>query len=81
MGYPARFSSRRGEALEGERFSPIFVELEHLLLEVVDDIGSPRIAFRPILPLEAIESVPAQLIAGAIGACTAKAVESAPPRR
>ena len=52
MGSPARCSSRRGEALEGEQFfsgfGAIFVELEHLLLEVVDDIGSPRIEFRPI---------------------------------
>jgi hypothetical protein len=44
MGYPASCSSSRGEALEGEQFSPgfgaIFVELEHLFLEVVDDIGS-----------------------------------------
>ncbi len=53
MGSPARCSSRRGEeALEGARFSPgfgaTFVELEHLLLEVVDDTASPRIAFRPV---------------------------------
>ncbi len=52
MGFPARCSSRRGEALEGEQSSPgfgaTFVELEHLLLEMVDDTGSPRIAFRPM---------------------------------
>jgi len=44
MRFPARCSSRRGEALEGEQFVPglgaVCVELEHLLLEVLDDTGS-----------------------------------------